>query len=151
MIRDCLCQVLNTNRIAMITALVKRFRNIQITLGRREDLKDSRESCWIQLGSELLVGLKGNRISHWFHWGCFNSLPLEALPHHRTYTTTVLFFSMALCPGFENWETETHPNANSHSHKVKLIKRNTKTVEHVNKPQQINTPPPQWKLNPVTC
>lgn len=45
MIRDCLCQVLNTNRIEMITALAKRFRNIQITLGRREDLKDSRESC----------------------------------------------------------------------------------------------------------
>lgn len=50
MIRDCLCQMLNTNRIAMITALAKRFRNIQITLGRREDLTDSRQSCrstWI--------------------------------------------------------------------------------------------------------
>lgn len=39
MIRDGLCQMLNTNRIAMITVLAKRFRNIQITLGRREDLK----------------------------------------------------------------------------------------------------------------
>lgn len=45
MIRDCLCQMLNTNRIAMITALAKRFRNVQMTLGRREDLKDTRESC----------------------------------------------------------------------------------------------------------
>lgn len=39
MIRDCLCQMLNTDRIAMITALARRFRNIQITLGRSEGLK----------------------------------------------------------------------------------------------------------------
>lgn len=45
MIRDYLCQMLSTNRIAMITALAKRFRNIQITWGRREDSKDSRGSC----------------------------------------------------------------------------------------------------------
>lgn len=39
MIRDCLCQMLNIDRIAMITALARRFRNIQITLGRSEGLK----------------------------------------------------------------------------------------------------------------
>lgn len=39
MIRDCLYQKLNTNRIAMITALAKRFRKIQITSGRKEDSK----------------------------------------------------------------------------------------------------------------
>lgn len=102
------------------------------------------------MGSELLVGPKGNCISHWFHWSC-TSLPLEALPHHHTYTAAVLSSSTALCPGFENWETETDPNANSHSHKVKIITRNTKTLEHVNKPQQMKTPSPQWKLNLVMC
>lgn len=55
--------MLNTDRIAMITALAKRFRNTQISLGRREDSKHSR--VHIQMGSELSVGPKEDRISHW--------------------------------------------------------------------------------------
>ena len=72
-------------------------------------------------------------------------------PYCSKHNCSALLDSTAFRSGFENWETETDPNANSHSHKVKMITRNTKTLEDVNKPQQVKTPSPKWKLSPVTC
>lgn len=150
MIRGCFCQMLNTNRIAMLTVLTKRFRNIQITLGRREDLKDSRGSGWIQMGSELLMGPKGNHIST----SSTDVVPLclwKFSPSCSGHNCGALLGSTALCSGFENGETETDANANSHSHKVKMVTKNTKALEHVSKLQQMKTPSPEQKPNPVTC
>lgn len=72
-------------------------------------------------------------------------------PYCSEPNCSALLDKTGLCSDFENWETETNPKVNSHSHKVKMITRNMKTLEHVNKPQHMKTPSPKWKLNPVTC
>lgn len=62
--------MLNTDRIAMITALAKRFRNIQITLGRSKRLKQQQKE---QLDPDGFRDLGGTLRSSHFPLGLYLS------------------------------------------------------------------------------